>query len=321
MPARLADRVVHRNDKVALDHRVSRCLGRDKPSTNLKHNGKSSMQTFPNTLRNNASELLLKCLNGIESFHEHIVRVHKDNPTSFNPTILQQEPVEKYIAQVLQLLYGIYAAKFAELSEGIIESTSNPRYLVFAYCCRGFIETTAALRFYNKKTQQLFMKAKNQDAYDSAELREIASLLDLHSRGGRFDWAQYWTLGRKGMVNHISTSAREKKPAQNPPGSNPSQINAKTMIAAWVSDEPTIALIYGFFCEVVHPNLGSNFLVMGADSGSLYVDASRERTIGRSLALEGIELVTPVVREANRCMAQLLLWSAMTEKATSDGAR
>lgn len=277
------------------------------------------MLTFPNTLRNNASELLLKCLNGIESFHEHIVCAHNDNTASFNPIILQQEPVEKYIAGVLKLLYGIYAAKFAELSEGIIESTSNSKYLVFAYCCRGFIETTATLRFYNKKTQQLFLKAKNQDAYNSAELIEIASLLDRHSRGGRFDWTQYWTLGRKGMVKHISASAREKKPAQNLPGSNPSQINVKTMIDAWVSGEPTIALIYDFFSEVVHPNLGSNFLVMGADSGSLYVDASREKTIGRSLAVEGIELVTPVVREASACMAQLLLWSAMTEKATSEG--
>lgn len=109
------------------------------------------MHQFPNTLRNNASELLLKCLNGIESFHGHIVGVHNDNPTSFNPIVLQQEPVKKYIAHVLKLLYAIYAAKFAELSEGLIESTGKPKYLVFAYCGRGFIETAATLRFYNKK--------------------------------------------------------------------------------------------------------------------------------------------------------------------------
>lgn len=92
------------------------------------------------------------------------------------------------------------------------------------------------------------------------------------------------------------------------------------MIDAWVSDVPTIALIYDFFCEVVHPNLGSNFLVMGADNGSLYVAANREKTVGRSLAIEGIELVAPVVREASACMAQLLMWSAMTEKATTEGS-
>jgi hypothetical protein len=118
------------------------------------------------------------------------------------------------------------------------------------------------------------------------------------------------------MVDHIAATKHEKA-SDKAPMSNPSQINAKSTIDAWASDEPGIALIYDFFCEIVHPNIGSNFLVMGADDEILYAAGSREKTIGRSLAAEGIQLLAPVVREAAACMAQLLLWKAMCEKAAS----
>src|SRR5271155_1859148 len=123
------------------------------------------MHKFPSSFRVDASEILLQCLNGIEAFHTHMVNVCNNSAASFHPVALAQASAETYITKVLALLYGIYSAKFAELAGGVIESTVHHNYLVFAYCGRGFIETTATLRFYNNKTRKLFSSAKNPDAF------------------------------------------------------------------------------------------------------------------------------------------------------------
>lgn len=177
-----------------------------------------------------------------------------NSAASFHPVTLAQASTETNITKVLALLYGIYSAKFAELAGGVIESTVHHHYLVFAYCGRGFIETTATLRFYSNKTRKLFSSAKNPDVFDAAELSAIAKLLDKHARGGRFDWTRYWKVGRKDMVDHLaSTGSAPEKTAM----SNPSQVNVETTIDTWVSGEPAIELIYDYFCELVHPNIGS----------------------------------------------------------------
>jgi hypothetical protein len=131
------------------------------------------MQRFSDTLRRDASTLLSKCLDGIETFQTHLNIVCNDSPASFEPLSLARAPAETYITEVFKLLYAIYSAKFAELIGGVVDSTVHQTYLLFAYCGRGFIETTATLRFYNKKTNQLFMSAKNPDVYDTDELLEI----------------------------------------------------------------------------------------------------------------------------------------------------
>ncbi|HXX76680.1 MAG TPA: hypothetical protein VEI50_16230 [Nitrospiraceae bacterium] len=80
-----------------------------------------------------------------------------------------------------------------------------------------------------------------------------------------------------------------------------------------MAEKPGIALIYDFFCELVHPNLGSNFLMMGARDGSLHVAGSTDKSVGGSLTIEGIKFLGPIIKEASLNMAKLLGWAATTK--------
>ncbi|MGH7233060.1 MAG: hypothetical protein ACREJU_17135, partial [Nitrospiraceae bacterium] len=199
-----------------------------------------------------------------------------------------------------------------ELLRNVIRSTADEEFLVFAHCGRGLIETTATLRYYNNKTLAIVMAAKDPDKFSSEEISEIVELLDKHSRGGRFDWGSFWMSKRKDMVERLVAGRKEKKsqiPSDTP---NPSQVNVQTAIDSWMTERPGVVLIYDFFCELVHPNLGSNFLVMGARDGFLHIAGPTVKSVGRSLTIEGIKLLGPIIKEASLNMAKLLGWAATT---------
>ncbi len=150
------------------------------------------MSRFPEKIRAQASGLLLQCIEGLESFCSLIDDVYDRNHVALDPVRLQNTHRFEYVGTVLWLLYGIYAAKYRELLRNVISSTADEEFLVFAHCGRGLIETTATLRYYNKKTLAVVMAAKNPAKFSSEEITKIIDLLDKHSRGGRFDWESFW---------------------------------------------------------------------------------------------------------------------------------
>jgi hypothetical protein len=275
------------------------------------------MPQFPKEIKAEASGLLLECMGAIETFSIHIEQVHERGYASFTPEKFKDAHKFEYVGDVLWFLYGIYAAKYRELLETIIRSTGNKEYLVFAHCGRGIIETTAILRYYNTKIFSIVQNAKDRDAFSDDEISRIVELLDKHSRGGRFDWEAFWLSNRKDMAVKLVAAWKNRKnqKAENSlPASNPSQINTNTAIDNWLVEEPAIVLVYEFFCELVHPNLGSNFLVMGANDSSLHVAGGTIKSVGHSLTMEGIKFLVPVIKEAAKNMATLLCWAATTKR-------
>jgi len=271
------------------------------------------MLRFPEKIRAQASDVLLQCIEGLESFFPHIDSVYRRNHATFDPVKLQTAHQFEYVGTVLWLLYGIYAAKYRELLRNVIRSTGDEEFPVFAHCGRGLIETTATLRYYNNKTLAVVLTAKDPDKFSTEKISKIVELLDAHSRGGRFDWAAFWTSNRKDMAEKLVATRKNKKPRIPSDAPNPSQVNIQTAINTWMADEAGIVLIYDFFCELVHPNLGSNFLVMGAQDGSLHVAGPTLKSVGRSLTIEGIKFLVPVIKEASLNMARLMYWAATTK--------
>lgn len=218
------------------------------------------------------------------------------------------------MGEVLWLIYRIYVAKYRELLSSVVKSTQNEDFIVFALCGRAVIETTATLRYYNNKTLAFVKGVKNPDQFSSSEIESIIELLDKHSRGGRFDWTKFFSASRREMAQKLVEARRLKAQSTKPEEiSNPIQVNVQTTLDAWSKEQPEIALSYDFFCELVHPNLGSNFMIMGAKDKSLQLCGKTAKGVGRSLAIEGIQLLTPVVREASLLMANLLGWAAITK--------
>jgi len=272
------------------------------------------MLRFPEKIRAQASGVLLQCMEGLESFCSHIDSVYERNNVALDPVRLQSSHQFEYVGTVLWFLYGIYVAKYRELLRNVIRSTADEEFLVFAHCGRGLIETTATLRYYNNETLAVVMAAKDPNKFSSEEISKIVELLDKHSRGGRFDWGSFWMSNRNDMVERSVAAWRKgKKSKIASDTSNPSSVHVNDAIRSWMAEKPGIALIYDFFCELVHPNLGSNFLMMGARDGSLHVAGSTDKSVGGSLTIEGIKFLGPIIKEASLNMAKLLGWAATTK--------
>lgn len=273
------------------------------------------MPRFSEKIRYKASPILLQCLDGLEQFATHINHVYEERQVQVNIHELVQAPSNDYVGQTLWLIYGIYTAKYRELLDSVIRATNDEDFLIFALSGRATIETTATLRYYNNKLLAIIKSAKDLDAFSKEEIADIVRLLDKHSRGGRFDWTQFWSSPRQDMAMTLVAARRAKKGVGDPnPLPNPSQVNIQTAIDAWAADQPEIILFYDFFCELVHPNLGSNFMIMGSKDGYLQLCGNTVKGVGRSLAVEGIKFLAPTVHEAALCMVNLISWAATTKR-------
>ena len=250
------------------------------------------MLEFPDYIRSGASEQCAKGMSGIEKFHAHCTKVHAQNPAAIDPRALQTLPPDECAHAYLQFIFAIYSAKFIELTASLIQSTIDGRFLIFGFCGRGLIETTATLRYYNQKLTTIIKRASDRDALLPEEYAQIIRLLDDHARAGRFDWSFLWSEGRSAMTKRILAERPGSKKSDGKKQSNPVQINATTMVDAWSKDEPGVALIYHYFCDLVHPNMGSNLLMMGEDKRGLIVAADVTKTVGTVLVIEGIEYVS-----------------------------
>jgi hypothetical protein len=214
------------------------------------------MIRFNEKLTAQASPLLLKCCKGLEGLCARVDEYHQSTQVALDPVSLINALHNEYIRTVLRVLYATYLTKFRELLHEMIHSANEERFIVFALTGRTFIETTAVLRFYNSKILKVVRGTGTRDHFSPEEFQAIASLLDQHSRGGRFDWFEFWTSNREDMAAEL-VSRRKSKGKEDLTLPNPIQVNAMTALDSWAKEEPAIILGYEFFCELVHPNLGS----------------------------------------------------------------
>lgn len=222
------------------------------------------------------------------------------------------------MGNVLWFLYGIYTAKYKELVASLIKATQDENFLVFALCGRTIIETTATLRYYNHKTISVVRDVKDEEGFSPEQLATIVEVLDEHSRGGQFNWGDFFAIPRRDMAAKLIESAKNRKPQKADTESiqNPKSKRSGQTLGEWEKDMPELRLIYAFFCELVHPNLGSNFMVMGVKDCNLQLCGDTVKGVGRSLTIEGIMFLSPILREALSCMADLRCWAEINKPET-----
>ena len=278
---------------------------------------------FNSKIKLNATAEIKNILEGIENSIVQLKKAKERRKFEINLAELQTLQQREFIKKILGFLYGMYIEKYLELLSEVVISVNNERFLTFGLVGRTLLETTATLKHYNNKLQEIASSAKDKDNFSADELNELALILDKHSRGGRFDWFRFWTSNRKDMASNLvneikSKSKKNSSDENNNSQSNPESINVQTAINSWGKESNGIQLGYAFFCELVHPNLGSNFLVMGVGKGNLHVCGSTEKVVARSIAIEGIRFIGPVLKQAFNDLSILLYWAALHTKGDPD---
>jgi hypothetical protein len=83
-----------------------------------------------------------------------------------------------------ECLITCYVSKFAQLSEAILDSIEDQRFLVYALAGRSSIEATATLRYYMLEKYKPLLDGGLKS---TEELLKLIQIDDQHLRGGRFD--------------------------------------------------------------------------------------------------------------------------------------
>jgi len=152
---------------------------------------------------------------------------------------------------------ALYLGKFRQLYEAVADSVEKEQYLVYAAAGRAIIENAATFRYYSLHEDLVALADAWGTPAMSANLLETAtSTLDKLVRGNRFTWDAF--VARR--FDELSNVAD---------GDTPSQVNVATCLKKWYKDSPPLHGLYDLFCDLVHPNLGSNLLILRVGSEGL----------------------------------------------------
>jgi len=266
------------------------------------------MVTFNQAFRVDASDWLVQCLDGLEGFGALMDGFYAERPLTIDFGRLHTKVPSEQFGELLLFVKAIYTAKYRELTFAAIDAVNNQNFLVFALCGRAIIETTATLRYYDHKFQQQIRAAKDPDRFDEVEIKEILDLFIKHSTGGRFDWVKFWYAPRTEMVESVLDVSRQRGSAIQ---LNQAQVNVVTTVDKWAKKDPAVRLAYDFFCELVHPNLGSSFMIMGSRETEIQIGSDFNKELAKSLTVEGIKFLAPTIREACDYFKNLIAWTAI----------
>jgi hypothetical protein len=284
---------------------------------------------FSSDFRDSGDKLLQTCCDGLENFYDQLFKVHKiDAELSVNNLyFLDAENKHPYevLGEFFLFIHVTYVEKYKELLGAFIESINHRNFLIAALAGRSLIESTATLRFYN---QLIFSKVKNETFPDSKEVdfeffKEAYEIALRHMKGSRFDWQKFFTSNKKIFASELVNEEKRRITKSKDKKAVPDFIEAQPIskcLDAWFMDDPElVALSYNFFCDLVHPNLGSNLLLTGINEGNVQIGKNSNRAIGKSISREAVTLLTPSIREAATQLANSVLLSSLGQKVNRDG--
>lgn len=204
------------------------------------------------------------------------------------------DPRHAHNAYVRSLITS-YVSRFSELCNGVLDGLKRGDYLVYALCGRALIETTAILRYF---VMRKYKPLLDQGALDGAGMKKLLAINDQHLRGTSFDW-QSFMYGRYAKLSEDARRRRgHKKPAgKTEYGAMPGQIRIGRCIDSWSKETSSVGVAYDLFCDMVHPNAGSSFLVASVNSGGLHFTKSRGERVGSAIVDRSLLLLLSVTQK------------------------
>lgn len=203
-----------------------------------------------------------------------------------------------------------YVSKVLDLSQSILDGLNRFDYLTYALCGRALIETVATLRYYVLHRYKPLLDKGNLLPED---VRQLIQIDDQHLRGTRFDWESFlfqnYTKLREDAAKQMSEKREKNRQASaaSSEGTVAKQVNVLTCVEKWSTEAPEVLIAYSLFSDLVHPNLGSNFLVASADSEKLYFTKHKGAMIGHRVFEQSFPILLSVaLKPFGRFLAALM---------------
>jgi hypothetical protein len=289
------------------------------------------MQTlkFSEEFLRGGDDVLRDCCNGLENCHREL----RDTQTTisqaeidsiFSGDLEGQHPY-KYLGNFFNLIHSTYNEKFRDLIGGVIESVNTKQYLITALCGRSIIECTALLRYYNDAVFEKVSIAGRRDleGIDKDFLTEAFELASKHMHGSTMNWSAFFTSDIKTFVKDLVDKEKARMKREKPKGVDYIQsIHITKALDSWFDDQPElVALAYNFFSELVHPNLGSNLLLLGITDGKIQIGKTSNRAIGKTICREAIKYLAPCMKEGLKQLSLSIILSSLGSKLETQDSK
>ena len=191
-------------------------------------------------------------------------------------------------------LFICYSSKFADLSSALLLAVERSNFLTYALCGRALIETTAILRYY---VVEKYKPLLDRGHLTNDDLRRLIEIDDQHLRGGRFDWQSFLLRNyTKLREDAIAKSEGKRKGAAF--SNMPSQARiGRDCLSSWTKETPAVSIVYDLFCDLVHPNIGSTFLVASTDDNGLHFSRFQGEPIGKAIFEQSFPMLIAVTHK------------------------
>ena len=178
---------------------------------------------------------------------------------------------------------------------GVLIGLNNRDYLIYALCRRSLIETTAILRYYMLREYKPLL---DRGTLVAADMKKLIDIDDRHLRGTGFDWESF-VLRRYSRLRDRAKAKRGHKPSggHGEPGAMPRQTPIGRCIDSWSKEVANVGVAYDLFCDIVHPNAGSSFLVASTGPDGLYFSKFRGDPVGKAIVEQSLLLLLSITQK------------------------
>ncbi len=203
-------------------------------------------------------------------------------------------------------VWASHVSKFSLLARSIIESVNAQNFLVYGLSGRSLIEHAAILRYYlSDRINPILERAIQEGTTSNQDLNQIFTMLDTLHRGSYFDWASLL----KGEVENLKKRKKKDLPAQ---------VRVGDSIRSWQEEIPSIGILYGLFSDLVHPNVGTNLLVMNQWRDGIGYGGEGGRPFGMDIFERTMPGLAMVMNRARDLLNALLLLRLPEEASQED---
>jgi len=138
----------------------------------------------------------------------------------------------------------------------------------------------AALRYSLKKIKPLISRSVEAGSVSGEDCRAILNILNTILHGGRFNWKLYFERGVPAVIDRKKLKRSKEERQKFETGS----LRIGDCFNDWGKDEPAAEFIYDYLCDLVHPNKGSNLLLLVTTSDDRAAfDAEGDHQLGREI--------------------------------------
>lgn len=181
----------------------------------------------------------------------------------------------------IKVIYNTQLLKLASLGDLLIHAIKHNNYLSYGLAGRSLIEHVAVWRYYLVEKYAKLIVAGKEVTYE--DFLELIRLDQQFLFGTKFDWISWLRKDHDSLERSYRQSIQDKKNKKAPQShSIHKPVNVLTCIEKFADVLPKFGVFYDLFCDLVHPNIGSNILLYSmSNEGQIAIDESRVIQIGK----------------------------------------